>query len=175
MWRGMVGVVLMTIAAAGEGIVNAQTGSPRVRPEDAAIRALIDEGMERSATFRDMHAGLDQTNVVVYVRFAPCPGGVPACLSWASADADARRLLIRIDRFGHAPDELTALLAHELQHANQVAADSDIKDLASFQKSFASNGRKHAAGFETAEAVTVTKKVTAELTSRAGKSTPSPD
>ena len=44
----------------GEGIVNAQTESPRVRPEDAAIRALIDRGIERSATFRDLITGARQ-------------------------------------------------------------------------------------------------------------------
>jgi hypothetical protein len=68
-------------------------------------------------TFRDLNTGLDNANVIVYVRFSPCSAGVPACLVWASADTDARRLLIKINRFGRSPDELTALLAHELQHA----------------------------------------------------------
>ena len=163
MWRRIVGVMLMTIATTGGRNVNAQTGSPRVRPENAAIRALIDQGMERSATFRDLNAGLDKSNVIVYVRFSRCSGGVPACLFWASADALGRRLLIKIDRFGRSPDELTALLAHELQHANEVAADSNITDLASFQRSFASIGQKHSAGFETEEANKILGKVATEL------------
>src|SRR5213592_3896796 len=121
MWRGMVGVMLITIVTTGGQNVGAQSGSPRVRPEDAEIRALMDRGMEHSATFRDLNTRLDNTNVIVYVRFSRCPGGVPACLLWASADTVARRLLIKIDRFGRPPDELTALLAHELQHANEVA------------------------------------------------------
>jgi hypothetical protein len=159
------GVVMVTVMAVGGREVNAQSGTPRIRPEGAAIRALIDNGIERSATFRDLHTGLDAANVVVYVRFSSCSGGVPACLVWAAADASARRLLIKIDRFGRSPDELTALLAHELQHASEVAADSAITDLASFQKSFASYGRKHGAGFETEAAVTIARKVTAELSS----------
>ena len=166
MWRGLVGVVLTTIATTGQGMVNAQTESPRLRPEDAAVRVLIDRGMEGSATFRDLITGLDKANVVVYVRFSRCSPGVPACLLWASADKVARRLLIKIDRFGRSPDELTALLAHELQHANEVASDSDITDLASFQRSFASRGWKHAAGFETEEAGKMSKRVTAELSRR---------
>jgi hypothetical protein len=164
MWRGMIGAVLVTVVAVGGREVNAQSGTPRIRPEGAAMRALIDQGMERSATFRDLSTGLDNANVIVYVRFSPCSPGVPACLAWASPGADARRLLIKIDRFGRSPDQLTALLAHELQHANEVAADSEIIDLASFQKSFASRGWKHGAGFETGEAITISKKVTAELT-----------
>lgn len=163
MWQGKVGVVLMTIIAAGGREVNTQSGSPRVRPEDAAIRALIDRGMERSATFRDLHTGLDNANVIVYIRFSRCSAGVPACLLWASADTDARRLLIKIDRFGRSPDELTALLAHELQHASEVAADSAITDLVSFQESFASRGWKHAAGLETEEARKISRRVAAEL------------
>jgi len=162
-WRGLVGVVLMIIVTTGGRIVSAQTEAPAVRPEGAAIRALIDRGMKRSATFRDLHTGLDNASVIVYVRFAPCSPGVPACLLWASTGGDARRLVIKIDRFGRSPDELTALLAHELQHATEVAASSDITDLASFQTSFALRGWKHGAGFETEEAGKISKRVAAEL------------
>ena len=120
--------------------------------------------MERSATFRDLSARLDASDVIVYIRFSPCSRGVPACLVWASSAPDGRRLLIKADRFGRSPDELTALLAHELQHANEVASDSGIRDLASFQKSFASRGWKHGNGFETGEAIAISKKVAAEMT-----------
>ena len=161
MWRGLVGIALMTIVTTAGRIVNAQTST--VRPEGSAIRALIDRGIERSATFRDLNTALDNTDVTVYVRFSPCSGGVPACLLWAAAGTDVRRLLIKIDRFGRSPDELTALLAHELQHAIEVAADAEIKDLASFQNSFVSRGWKHAAGLETGEAGKIAKRVAAEL------------
>jgi hypothetical protein len=166
MWRGMVSVMLMAMVTTGERVANAQTRSPGIRPEDAAIGALIDRGMERSATFRDLNTGLDTADVVVYVKFSPCAGGVPACLVWVSGGTDARRLLIKMDRFGRSPDELMALLAHELQHANEVASDSAITDLASFQKSFAARGWKHAAGFETEEAARMAKRVAAELSRR---------
>lgn len=127
------------------------------------MRALIDSGMKRSPTFRALSTGLDNASVIVYVRFSSCPGGVPACLVWASAGADTRRLLIKIDRFGRSPDELTALLAHELQHATEVAVDLEITDLAAFQKSFALRGWKHGAGFETGDAIAASKRVAAEL------------
>ena len=163
MWQGIVGAALVTIVAVGGSEASAQTG-PRIRPEGDAVRALIDSGKERSATFRDLNTGLDKASIVVYVRFSPCPGGVPACLNWASQGIDGPRLLIKVDRFGHSPDELTALLAHELQHATEVASDSAITDLASFQKSFATRGWKHVAGLETGEAIAIAKKVAAELT-----------
>ena len=175
MWRRTVGVMLMTIATTGARIVHAQTESPRVRPEGDAVRALIDRGRGQSATFRDLIDRLDGANVIVYVRLSGSSQGVPAGLFWASGDTGVRRLLIKIDRFGRSPDELTALLAHELQHANEVASDLEITDLASFQKSFASRGWKHTAGFETAEARKVAQKVAAELSHREIKAPPRPN
>lgn len=166
MWRGMLGVVVATMVASCGETVSAQNGSPAVRAESEGVRKLIASGMQRSETFRDLSARLDASDVVVYVRFSPCPGGVPACLVWASAGAGTRRLLIKVDRFGRSSDELTALLAHELQHANEVATASGITDVASFQESFASRGWKHLAGFETEEATRITRQVAAELSRR---------
>lgn len=166
-------MVLLAMVAGG-GTVSAVGGTPAVRPEDAGLRALIATGMERSVTFRELNARLDTEDVVVYVRSSPCTGGVPACLVWATASAGPRRLLIKLDRFGRSPDELTALLAHELQHANEVASAKDIIDLVSFQKAFASRGWKHGAGYETEEAAKITRRVAAELaaTPTASRSSP---
>ena len=164
MWREMIGAALVTIVAIGGREVNAQGESPRIRPEGAAMRALVDSAMKRSATFRDLSAALDNADVIVYIRFSSCSGDVPACLLWASAGVDARRLLIKVDRFGRSPDELTALLAHELQHANEVASDPEITDVASFQKAFAARGWKYRTGFETGEAITISRRVADELT-----------
>jgi len=163
MWQGTAKVVLAAIAAAGGGVLNAQSELPAVRPESTAIGALIESGMARSATFRDLKTRLDNTDVIVYVRFSRCPSGIPACLAWITAGAGSRRLLIRIDRFDSSPDRLTALLAHELQHANEVAAAPDITDLASFERSFASLGWNDGTGFETEQAQNTTRSVAAEL------------
>ena len=144
------GGVLSAIAATGGVTAYAQGESPAVRPEDAAIRAPIASGMERSATFRNLKTRLDNSDVIVYVRFSRCAGGVSARRVWASAGADPRRPpLIKLDRFGRSPDELTVLLAHELQHAYEVASAPEITDVASFGKIFASRGWKHRDGFET--------------------------
>ena len=168
MWKGMTGVVLAAIATAGGGTVHAQSESSAVRPEDAAIQALIARGMERSATFRDLKTRLDTADVIVYVKFSRCAQGVAACLVWASAARQPRRLLIKLDRFGRSPDELTTLLAHEFQHANEVASAPDVTDLASFRTSFASRGWTHGDGFETEQAREITRRVAAEL-SRAAR------
>lgn len=166
MWQELVGLVLAAIAVAGAGSINAQGGAPAVRPEEPAIRELMANGMTRSATFRDLATRLDTSDVVVYVRFAPCVGKVAACLLWASESDGVRRLVIKLNRAGRSPNELTALLAHELQHANEVASAPEIKDLASFRKSFASRGSTNADGFETDQARDVGRRVSVELAVR---------
>ena len=50
MWRGMLGVALAAVAAAGADTVAAQSGSPAVRPETAHPGA----DRQRHGTFRDV-------------------------------------------------------------------------------------------------------------------------
>ena len=163
MWRGMAGVALVALAAAGGTTVSAQGGAPAVRPEDPGIRALIARGTAGSATFRDLATRLENADVIVYVRFAPCTGGVPACLLWTWPGSGRRRLLIRLDKFGRSPDELTVLLAHELHHVHEVASAPEVTDLASFEKFFSARGWKNRQGFETREAKDIARRVDAEL------------
>ena len=124
-------------------------------------------GMERSSTFRNLITRLSGADVVVYMRFSRCPGDHAGCLLWASAAPGVRRVLIQLDPFGRSPNELTALLGHELQHALEVADAPEIRDLASFQKAFDRRGWRGAHGFETAQAGEVTRRVAAELVQRA--------
>src|SRR4051812_21893864 len=163
MRHGIAAAVLATIIV---GVVvdgYAQGASNAIRPEDAAIRELLARGVQRSGTFRDLIARRATSDVVAYVRFSPCVGPFPACLVWASPGGAPRRILIKVDRFGGSEDTLTGLLAHELQHASEVAAVPGIIDAASFQRVFGQRGWKGSDGFETAEAQDVTRKVLREL------------
>jgi len=169
MWQGVLGVVLAASAAAGELPMTAQDTWRALRPESAAVRTLMANGLERSNTFRGLAGRLSGTDVVVYVRFSRCPGNLPGCLSWASAAPGLRRVLIKLDQFGHSPSELTALLAHELQHALEVADAPEIRDLASFEKAFAGLGWKGTHGFETAQAKKITMCVATELVAAPGR------
>lgn len=164
MQQGLAGLVFAALAIASGANPSELNVPGSIRPESPAVRALIARGLERSQTFRDLVRRLDATDVVVYVRFTPpCNGRVPACLLWGSSDRTHRRLLIKVDRFGRSENELTALVAHELQHASEVASAPDITDIASFQVWFAAHGRRGWHGFETDRAGEMTKKVMAEL------------
>lgn len=165
MRQAVVAVVLAAMVAAAEVPTAAQNASRALRPESAAVGTLLATGIQRSSTFRDLTGRLSGSDVIVYVRFSRCAGDVPGCLFWASAAPGLRRVLIKLDPFGRSQEELTALLAHELRHALEVADAPEIRDLASFEKAFAGHGWKGAHGFETAPAREITKRVTAELRS----------
>jgi hypothetical protein len=160
---GLVAVALAAFAAAADVSAAGQEASPVVRPESVDARALVARGAAKSPTIRDLIDRLENGDVTVYVRLARCAGGVPACLLWASEVGRPRRVLIKMDPFGGSPDELTALLAHELEHALDVAESPEIIDLDSFRRSFARRGWNGSAGFETAHARAITKRVAAEL------------
>ena len=158
-------VTLAAIAMYG-GCLNAQERAAAVRPEEPALREVIALGTARSATFRELASRLDSSDVVVYVRLAPCVGKVASCMLWASEAGGTRRLLIKLDRFGRSLNELAALLGHELQHANEVADAPEIRDPVSFRNAFVSRGSKHAAGFETEAAAAAGRRVSVELARR---------
>jgi len=164
MRRRLVAVcVLVSIGSSAAAERLTRNASNAIRGDGSAIQLLIDRGMERSGTFRELAARLDGSDVTVYVRYSRCGGGVPACLLWASAAGGVRRLLVKVDGVGRPQNDLIALLAHELQHANEVASSPSIRDLASFQEVFAARGWRSGDGFETAEAKAITRRVTAEL------------
>ena len=163
MRQRILGLVVTAITLANSTNLNSQQVPPAVRPEGSSVEKLITRGLHRSATFRDMVTKLENADVVVYVRFARCGGDVPACLTWVTGGAGARRLLIRLDRFKRSPDELTVLLAHELQHATEIASNPTVTDSKSFQKLFEARGWKGPRGFETAAADDIERLVQAEL------------
>jgi hypothetical protein len=166
MRRAFVGSALGVVAIAAGGNLHGQVATTAVRPEQGDVQRVVAKGLEGSETFRELAARLDSSDVVVYVRFARCAGVVPACLMLASSTSGSRRLLVNLDRFGKSENELVGLLAHELQHANEVASAPEVRDAASFQKFFERCGWKGSDGFETAHAKEITRKVASEMIGR---------
>ena len=136
---------------------------PSVRPETAAVRALVGRASARSATFRSLVASLDGLDARVYVQFASCSGPVPACLLMQQESSGPRTFVARLDRYGRSEEELIVLLAHELQHAVEIAGASDVVDTESLRRFLRIHGRQWTCGFETPGAQTVARKVATEL------------
>ena len=107
-----------------------------IRPTDPKIKRLFIDGLSRSPTFRSLVEALDRSDVIVYVDTKTTRPGLGAYLSHSITVAGAYRYVhIALDVQG-ARGRLVPLLAHELQHAAEVAAEPGARDLQGVDKLF---------------------------------------
>jgi len=100
----------------------------RVRSTERFMIALIREGYDRSPGFRDLVDVLQQSNVIVFVQPASCAGGrIRSCLVSVNGSRRARHIRINVDPHT-SHDWLIATVAHELQHAVEIAEHPDVID-----------------------------------------------
>lgn len=138
------------------------------------MQALVDFGNTRSATFRSLIDRLGRSPVIVYVRFARCTGRVPACVHYLGERNGDRYVRITVDRLAGARRKLCYLLAHELQHAVELADAPQARTPADVERLLTRIGHKWAEGFETTGAVAVGRDVECELAATAGSEGGSP-
>ena len=111
------------------------TASDRhVRSVAGGVEALLARGMARSTTFARLMADIDATDVIVYVEFSSkLRQTIAGRLLLVGATQEGTRYL----RIQLSPDltinQHIAVLAHELQHALEVARAPDVRDQASFR------------------------------------------
>lgn len=100
----------------------------RVRSTERFMIALLREGYDQSPAFRDLVDLLQQSNVIVFVQPASCAGGrIRSCL--VSVNGSQRERHIRINVDTHTSHEwLIATMAHELQHAVEIAEHPEVFD-----------------------------------------------
>jgi hypothetical protein len=107
-----------------------------VRASEPQIAALIEEGVAHSLTFRHLVEALDQSDVIVYVDPKLTRQSLGAYLSHhVVVVAGVRYLHVAIDTHG-AHGRIVPLLAHELQHAVEVADEPDARDSQGVEKLF---------------------------------------
>ena len=110
------------------------TPERHVRATERSILALINAGIDRSATFRDLIATLNASDVVVYIEPKVKRPRLRGYLAHQIvARRDHRYLRIAIDTGASSRDRLIRLIAHELQHAVEVAQMPEARDAASLQ------------------------------------------
>ena len=117
--------------------VTAQDSSQRhVRASEPAILALLDAGLSRSATFRSLITTLDESDVIVYIDAKVTRQGLGGYLAHQIvARGGSRYLHVAVETKG-AQDRLLSLLAHELQHAVEVARAPEAVDSQSVEQLF---------------------------------------
>src|SRR5215467_22197 len=92
-----------------------------VRSNDGKVLELIERGEIRSETFGRLLDAMDATDVIVYVEAKAKIRGLRGDLAQHITATGERRYLRSVFKFPGSDDQLTALVAHELQHAREVA------------------------------------------------------
>jgi hypothetical protein len=100
----------------------------RVRSTQRFMIALIREGYDRSPGFRDLVDVLQQSNVIVFVQPTSCSGGrIRSCLVSVNGSRRERHIRVNVDTHT-SHDSLIATVAHELQHAVEIAEHPEVID-----------------------------------------------
>ena len=138
----------------------------RVRAVAPDVQALIARGMAKSSTFSRLMVDIDNTDVIAYVEFSnQLPMGTAGRLVWAVSPAHGPRYLrIQISPDG-TPNQQVAVLAHELQHALEVAFAPDVRDVPSFARLYDRIGTSNTLGrcYDTDAAQLIGRRVMMEI------------
>jgi len=143
----------------------------QVRSVEPRIVMLLQEGVDRSATFRGVVAILNASDVIVHIEssFQMRRGFNGYLLHRLGVGGDYRYLLITVNPYLHN-DRLISVMAHELQHAVEVAESSGTrsdKSLSALFKRLDSGRCTGSRGCtETEAAVRTETRVLAELQER---------
>jgi hypothetical protein len=142
-----------------------------IRTTERKVTILVDLGLARSATFRQLVDQLNASDVVVYVALKQTRDGLGAYLSHDVAVAGGRRYLhIAIETLG-TDRHIVARLGHELQHAVEVAQAPNVRDAAGLERLFSQLDIRSVCNgcFETAAALKVQAAVEAEMATKSSQ------
>jgi len=144
---------------------------PHVRSEAVDLRALVQEGVARSATIARLVDRLQASDVVVYIEYGHAmPHDEAGGVSFMSATGGRRYLRIRI-RWDLLRKHQLAILGHELRHAVEIAEAPGVVDASSLASLYQRIGvevahRPHRC-FDTDAAVEAGRQVMREVTESA--------
>lgn len=141
----------------------------RTHPMTPASVQLLDLAIARSAVVRGLLDEVEQTDVIVLLMYSTEPVGstTPSFLTFVSAAGASRYVAIRVFGRGEPPCASIPILAHELQHALEVAAAAGVRDAYSFGQLFQQIGWPSGPGaFETDRARATEERVREELCGR---------
>jgi hypothetical protein len=149
---------------------------PHIRILDHELKALFDQGLVQSPTLRALVAEIERAQVLV---FAECnlrlPSGIAGRLNFVTSVNGVRYVRVAID-CTMAPRAQVSLLAHEIQHALEVATHPDVVDVDAMESlyegiGFPTTRDGPARHFETAAAKAVQRAVNAEMGRRPERDT----
>lgn len=115
-------IVFLILAARPAGAGELPDFERHVRvTDDVDLRDLIREAMATSPSFRALVARLMQSDVIVYViRERTLPSYLDGQISLMAVSGGKRYLAVRVSA-DRTPRRLAGIIAHELQHAVEIA------------------------------------------------------
>jgi len=136
------------------------------RAMSPAAGALLELAVERSRLVRALVDELERTDIVVLFMFTnePLAEGTPDSMTFLT-DATGTRFVAVTMRWRSVPWlAYVPFLAHELQHALELAMAGDVRDYESYVRLFRTIGRQARNGqFETESARAMEDRVRREL------------
>jgi hypothetical protein len=96
-----------------------------VRPATPAARTLIDDAVRHSPTVRALIDQVDRTDVIVYVQLTASSQVASAATTFVATTVGRRYLRVLIHA-GVPAWNRTELLAHELHHVLEIAAEPGV-------------------------------------------------
>ena len=166
--------LLVATLLTGAGVASAQPSSTHVIARQSRLAGALRHGVARSPTLSTLVETLDASNVLVYLFDGTCDAPAESCLMLVSGGASLRvvRVHFQLTSAGrHATleryDALIAQIAHELQHAVEIAGDATVIDArtlaARFQRIGRGNRTPRGTVYETEAALRVGRRVSEEL------------
>jgi hypothetical protein len=121
--------------------------SPSIRSTDPVIGEALADTIQQSDVVRKLVDVIEGSNLIVYLARGDCPKPAIACLMMAGGSPDVRYVRINFrlpEGLGQASgwhrSELSISIAHELQHAAEIAQWPEVVDPASLQAAYARRG-----------------------------------
>ena len=122
-----------TVLAGSDPSVPPVYHQSRIRTACPIIREALDNGIVRSTTLRELVEGLERSDVIVHL--VPSTGASGAELRFATNAFGMRYLRVSVPR-GKLQPQMTASIAHELQHATEIATSTSVVDEESMNRYF---------------------------------------
>ena len=140
-------IVTAGIAQSDESVgstsyVSAMTSLPawpanaHVRSEDTRLVTVLRNAVARSSTFRDLVGALNRSDVIVYIETRKKRTGFSGYLAHHVVAAGSHRYLKVVVNRDLGRDWLTGAIAHELQHAREVAETAGVRSAADMRALF---------------------------------------
>jgi hypothetical protein len=120
-------LLLMPLApVAPSASVSLDSPARHIRSENTYVRKLLKSGYWRSPSFARLISHLQVSDLFVQIEVVPrLPFAIEGRMVNLTRAHDVRYVRIQVELRG-APEELIALLGHELQHATEVADAADV-------------------------------------------------